>query len=229
MSTQPQFVSNYRCSYVQYVNAGAPAQIVWQAGPNGSRIHAIRATQDDTTTALMTLYRGRVLTDNGLPFPFARRPVLGKAPILAATKTTNDHLDRTNGSFIQDGWVAGAYAAILDSTDNPQNQVIAHVTTVAATTLTYTGTPLNASAATMAASTVLAMVNILDAIAMVSGAGNSSSAPAINLFSTTNDPSLLSPPDTFLTLGPYELLVVNCGTLPAANKSINVTVDGGDY
>ncbi len=229
MATQPQFITQYRSSYVQYVNAGAPAQVAWQAGPLGSRIHAIRASQDDTTTAAMSLYRGRILTDNALPFPFAQRPVVGKPPILAATKTTNDHVDRTNGSFVQDGWVAGMMAAILDSTDNPQNQVIAHVTTVVAATLTYTGSPLNATAATIGGAAILALVNIIDVVAMVSGAGNSAGVPNIALFSTTSDVSLLTAPDTFITLGPYELLVINCGTLPAANKSINLTVDGGDY
>jgi hypothetical protein len=228
MSTQPQFVASYRNTYTQYVNAGAKAQVIWQAGSAGSRIHAIRATQDDTGTGVLSLYRGRILTDNALPFPNARRPVVGKAPILAATKTTNDHLDRTNGSFVQDGWVAGMNCAILDSTDNPQNQVIAHVTTVVAATLTYTGTPLNATAATMAASTVLALVNLLDAATLVASAGTSG-VPGMNLFSTTNDPSLLAAPDGFLILGPYELLVVNLATLPAANTSVNVTVDGGEY
>lgn len=229
MSTQPTFVEQYRCGFTQYVNGGAPAQVVVQAGPKGSRVHAIRITQDDTTAGAVSLYRGRIITDNALPFPFARRPITGKAPILALTNTTNATITRTNGSFIQDGWVAGMMAVPLDCTDNPANQVIAHVTTVAAGTLTYTGVPFNAAAATMAASTVLAMVSLLDTITMVSGAGNTNAVPGVNLFSTTNDPSLLAAPDGFLILGPGELLIVNCGTLPAANKYISVTADFGDY
>lgn len=231
MSTSPQFIATTRTNGIQFVASGAPAQVAWKAGPYGSRIHLMSASQDDTTTGTLSIYRGKVLTDNSLPyvdFPLTRT-VKGLPPVLTATKTTNDHLDRTNGSFIQDGWVAGMMLGIINASDNLQNQIIAHVTTVAATTLTYTGTPLNATASAMSVNTQLVQCDLLWSVSMVSGAGNSNSVAAINLMSTTNFPSFLSAPDTFFVLGPGELLIVNCGTLPASNKSINVVVAGGDY
>lgn len=228
MSTQPQFVASYRTQITQFVNAGAPAQVVWRAGPNGSRIHLMTATQDDTTTAVMSVYQGKVLTDNAKASPWLPTDVQGLCPVLALTNTTNSTITRTNGSFTADGWSVNDHLAVLNSWDNPANQVIAHATTVAAATLTFTGTVFNAAAATPSANLQLARVMPLWAVSMVSGAGTGSVA-AINLMSTTLFPAFLAAPDTFLTLAAGDVLIVQCGTLPAVNKSINVIVVGGDW
>ena len=228
---EPLLIQKLRTERIQFVNAGAPVQPLWKAGPRGSRIHLISASQDDTGTPLMSFFRGRVLTDNAMPSPgFTLGRTTGALPpVLTATKTTNDHLDRTNGSFVQDGWVAGNLLAIINSIDNPQNQVVAHVTTVAATTLTYTGTPLNATAAAMAIFTQLVLANLMWAKTLTASAGSSNSAAAVSMMDPSLFPAFLAAPGTFISLEPGELLLVKCGTLPAANSAVMVTADGGDY
>ena len=228
MSTQPTFVANYRSQITQFVNGGAPAQAVWRAGPNGSRIHLMSATQDDTTTAVMAVYQGKILTDNSKASPLLPEDYQGLTPILALTNSTNSTITRTNGSFIQDGWSVSKLLAVLKAWDNPANQVIAHPTTVATQTLTFTGVVFNGAAASPSPNLQLAAVNLLWTVSMVASAGTGGVA-AINLMSTTYYPGFLASPDTFLALGPNEVLVVNCGTLPAANKSIMITVVGGDW
>jgi len=231
MASDPTFVANYRTQITQFVNSGAVTQAIWRAGPTGSRIHLMTATQDDTTTAVMSLYQGKILTDNAKPFPFAPPDLQGLCPVLAITNTTNSTITRTNGSFIQDGWSLSKMLAVLCAFDNPQNQIApAHPTTIAAATLTFTGAIFNAAAAASAisAGVQLAQVMPLWAVSMVSGAGTGSVA-AINLMSTSLFPAFMTTPDTFLALGPNEILVCSCATLPAAAKSINVLVVGGDW
>ena len=240
MNTAPIFIANQRANDIQFAAAGAKTQCLWQAGPNGSRLQASYMTQDDTTTSVMQLFRGVVLTDNGRPMPIAPFPGMAgwsaqlnsqmPTPVLAITNTTNSTITRTNGSFIQDGWNVGMMCAVIGCQDNFQNQVIpSHVTTVAAGTLTFTGAVFNAAAAAPSPMTQLVRVTPMWNVAMVSGAGFTSAVAQINLLSTAVGTSLLAAPDGFITLGPNELLLVYCTTLPTANKSIFVSAHGGDY
>ena len=236
MNTAPIFIANQRANDIQFAAAGAKVQCLWQAGPNGSRLQASYATQDDTTTSVMQFYRGVVLTDNGRPMPIAPFPGMAgwsaqlnsqmPTPVLALTNTT---ITRTNGSFIADGWNVGMLCGVIGCADNIQNQVIpSHVTTVAAGTLTFTGAVFTA-AATPSPMTQLVRCTPMWNVSMVNGAGVTSAVAQINMLSTAVGTSLLAAPDGFITLGPNELLLVYCTTLPAANKCITVSAHGGDY
>ena len=70
---EPMLIQKLRTERIQFVNGGAPVQPLWKAGPRGSRIHLISASQDDTGTPLMSFFRGHVLTDNAMPAPGSDR------------------------------------------------------------------------------------------------------------------------------------------------------------
>lgn len=239
MNNSPIFVGGMRNNDIQFTAAGAKTQVLFQAGPNGSRIHSAYMTQDDTTTSVMQLYRGVILTDNGRPLPQGPYPGQGWSaqmncgaltPVLTLTNTTNSTITRTNGSFITDGWNVGMLLGVINSADNIQNQVMpSHVTSLTATTLTFTGAIFQAASGTPTPAMQLVRCTPLWNVAMVSGAGVTSAVAQINLLSTAVGTSLLAAPDGFITLGPNELLLVFCTTLPAANKCITVTAHAGDY
>ena len=230
-NNSPIFIGGQRTNGIQFANAGAKLQCAWAAGPNGSRIHAMTLAQDDTTTGTMSLFRGRILTDNGRPYVgwSPQQSTLALTPVLAVTNTTNSTITRTNGSFFVDGWNVGMFLGILNAVDNCQNQVApVHVTSLSATTLTFTSVVFNAAAASPCGGMLLVECEPLWGVAAVSGCGTGTTA-AVNLLSTTVGTSLLSAPDGFITLGPNELLLASCGTLPTANKAITVLTSGGDY
>lgn len=224
----PLFVGQYRSVTTTFLNAGALNQPIYKAGPNGSRIHGISASQDDTATSLIKFYKATVLTDNRLAYPGAP-DTLGKGPILALTKAATDTATRTNGSFVSDGWLVGNLACIINSSDNLQNQILSYITAVAAGTLSFNGTPMNASAATPATDLQICSCFLLWSKALVNGAGNADATPALNMLSTTNYPGLYASPDTFLTLGPNQILIANIAAAPASAKNVSIVVDAGDY
>lgn len=225
----PLFIAAYRSQTTPFLNAGALNQVIWRAGPNGSRIHGISASQDDTATSLIKFFKGIVLTDNAQVMPGAGTPGAGLTPVLALTKAANDTFTRTNGSFITDGWQVGTQGCIIDESKNLQNQILFYPTTVVAGTITLTGTPLNATDAAPSGNIKLASVALLWSKALVASCGNADATPALNMLSTTNYPGLYAAPDTFLTLGPNQLLIANIAAAPAASKNVYLVVDGGDY
>jgi len=224
----PVLIQKYRTQQTIFLNAGALVQPIWQAGPNGSRIHAISFTQTDTNAGVLQLFQGKVLTDNALCAPNYPR-YQGLPPVLAITKAATDTVTRTNGSFIADGWRVGQICFAINENVNPQNQVLQIVTTVAAATLSLGANIFNATDATPGAGLQLVMGNLLDSITNVSGAGNTNAVPALNLMSTTNFPSFLPSPDTFLLLDSFEYLLLSVATAPASTKQYSCTVYGGDY
>lgn len=241
MATAPTFVNNYRSGSCRFVNAGEHVAVLYRAGPNGSRIHKISASQDTTQTVDISFFKGKILTDNARATPFVQPEDsgLGLYPVLTITAATNTTITRTNGSFIQDGWRLQDGLAILGSTTNIQNQVIAHPTTVAATTLTFTGLVCQAADTACPPQMQLARTKLLFSKALISGAGNTGTVAAINDMDTTLYPSLLAAPDQFILLGPNELLLAHWGpygaafasltALPAVNKSVDIDCEGGDY
>jgi len=237
----PIFIANQRTNGVQFAASGAKLQCLWAAGPNGSRIQTIFMSQDDTTTGNMQLWKGTILTDNGRPTP--QNPGIpgqpsqwspqnnsqALPPVLALTNTTNSTITRTNGSFIVDGWNVGMFCAVLGANDNIQNIVAPfHITSIAAGTLTMTGTVFNAASATPPATTQLVKCEPFWSVAAVSGMGMTTVAN-VNMFSTALGTQLLTVPDSFLTLGPGELILVSYSGTVTANKSTCVTITGGDY
>ena len=241
MSTAPTFVNNYRSGSCRFVNAGEHVAVLFRGGPNGSRIHKISAAQDTTQTVDLQFFKARVLTDNSrvAPFVHPEGTGLGLHPVLALTNTTNSTITRTNGSFIQDGWRLQDGLAVLGSNTNIQNQIIGHPTTVAAGTLTFTGVMFQAADASPSPLLQLARTRLLFSKALISGAGNSGSVAGLNYMDTTLYPSLLASPDSFILLGPDELLLAGWGAygavfaslvaLPAVNKSVDIDCEGGDY
>jgi len=243
MATDPTFVSNYRTESVQFTAAGPHVMVAYAAGPSGSRIHSITGTLDAAGTTLMKFYRGRILTDNSLPRPmrhFQERHRLqaGLTPVLALTNTTNSTITRTNGSFIDDGITVNTKLAVLGSNTNIQNQLIFVPTTVAAATLTATGAIFQAADATPSGMMCLARADLLWSKAMVGSDGYSNTVPALNMMDVALNPSILAAPDGFLTLEPFELLLVAYGnpavfasvvTLPAAGAALGIVTCGGDF
>lgn len=238
MSTAPTFVNGYRNGSCRFVNAGEHVAVLFRGGPNGSRIHKISLAQDTTQAVDISFFKAKILTDNARVAAGIQPEDsgLGLTPVLALGTNT---ITRTNGSFIQDGWRLQDAVAVLGSNTNIQNQTIAHMTTVAATTLTFTAAQWQAADATPSPTMQLARARLLWSKSMVSGSGNTTAVPADNLLSITNYPSLLAAPDQFVLLGPGELLLAHWGpygavhgsltALPAVNKSIDIDCEGGDY
>jgi len=225
----PQTIQLYRSQITTFLNAGALNQVIWKAGPNGSRISGISASQDDTATSLIKFFKGTVLTDNAQSMAGLGTPGASLTPVLALTKAANDTFTRTNGSFITDGWQVGTQGCIINSSKNLQNQILFYPTTVVAGTITLTGTPLNASDAAPSGNLQFASVALLWSKALVNGAGNADATPALNMLSSTNYPVIYAQPDGYLLLGPNQLLIANIAAAPAASKNVAIVVDGGDY
>lgn len=222
----PITVGNWRTVDTQFVNGGASAQTIFQAGPWGARVHAAIATANQGSyTPTLTLYKGQVLTNNALPspgHPWMQQP--GKCPGLDIATTTT--ITRTNGSYIVDGWQTGNLCFIANDWTTPANQVVDPITVTSATTLTLT----NAVSADTTPNAALQLVRVVPLVTytMVQSAGLVAGTGALNLLDPTKIPLLFQAPDVFLVLGPYEHLVLNVGTLPSAGNQLSVYCAGGD-
>jgi hypothetical protein len=214
MSATPTFVASYASQETQILNQyGAGIGVpIWTAGVNGSRIHAIACANDDTNTPTLTLYRGSVLSTNA-------------AAGMAITTST---ITRTSGSFVADGWLANNRVFVMNETNNLANQIVQPLSSVAAGTLTFSGTPLHTDASPPT-SLQLVRASLLWALAVVAGAGNTSAVPAQNVLQPSQYPSFYPAPDTFLMLGPNEILIAVLSGTVTALKSVDIIVDGGNY
>ena len=230
MAANPAFVEIPQTVITNFNPATGATQTCYQAGPRGARIYAIAATQTDTSTSNAQLYLGDVLTENSLGFVNYDRNSLAKRSVftdLRLTNTTNATITRVAGSFKADGWLIRDFVFTDLTNGNPLNQVIQQITSaVAEQTLTFTGTGFNAADAAPGGAVRLIRVQEWMLKALVSQAGNSSTAPVV-FFSNTNLPYIPSLPDTAMYLPPYKCIVVTMPTV-AAGKQMSVQVFGGD-
>ena len=229
MAGSPLFISRFDNQTTSFVNAGATVQPVWTAGRFGSRIHLVNVVGNGVGSNPIDLFIGKVITDNARAFPLGssgpREKTGGKTPVLSIATTTT--VTRTNGSFLIDGWQVGNRIAIINEWNNVQNYTIQLLTTVVAATLTLTSA-VNATDTTPPGDMQLLRCAQICSGTLTSGTGTSNTA-SLNLLTATLMPGLLGQPETYLVLGPHEVLLLKVAAAPGSGQSIEVLVGGGDY
>jgi hypothetical protein len=213
MGSNPQFVATYRSTQTQLVAAHAKnPRPIWTPGANGSRIHSINiATDDSTASQTILLYRAVEIETNASMTPAA----------LTATPT----ITRSIGSFVTDGWQVNQRAFLLGS-NNLSNDQATVVTTVAAGTLTITGT-FTAESSWPGA---LYRASLIATISLPASSGAAAATPPLNVLNPNLLPTLVGSPDNFFVLGSNDLLLAAVGnTNVASAKSVDIVVEGGDY
>jgi hypothetical protein len=223
------FVANYRCQQTVFIPSDATCLPIWTGGPSGSRIDFANAFSNGLTSAI-TLWKGKVLTDNARAYPqspgMVMDPIQGKTPILDIASTTT--ITRTNGSFLEDGWRAGMRIAVVGAFNNFQNMIAPQIiSTVVAGTITL-GTALNASDTTPGGQLQLVKCVGLYTVSVTSGAGGSGAA-SVSLLSQASCPGILGQPTSYLTVGGYEVLLASLGTAPSSGNTMEIEVWGGDW
>lgn len=149
---------------------------------------------------------------------------------VTTTATTNATNTRNSGSFITDGWTVGDSAMIFGSATSSNNGVLAVVTTVATSTLTYSGVPSGFSAVTEGAGFYIAKVGLWTQRTIPINSGNTGSAPSVVLLGGTQDPARAPLPDSGLTLGPSGLLIfASTATISAKPATLSLAATYGMY
>lgn len=235
MSQDPQFVAEYRDAVFQLTDQhGTRPRLIAKGGSavaysssdptvyreGGSRIHAGSVTTNDAA-------------NNSLAFGKARQRTLVSDMGTASVATTST-ITRSSGSFVTDGFLVGQRIAILPTTlesganlTTAANGQIVTLTTVAATTLTVSGTPLTAE--TILAGFAIYQMFQFGVLSVPLNSGFASGVPAVSLLSPTTLPWLDDTPNRFLTLGPNEYFWAAAGTALSAQEVMDVNLMLGDY
>jgi len=235
MSQDPQFVAEYRDSIIQLTDQHSTRpRVVCKGGTavaysasdptvyreGGSRIHALSVTTNDAANNTVVLGRAR------------RRTLV--SDMGTASIATTSTITRSSGSFVTDGFLVGQRIAILPLNEGDganlttaANGQILTLTTVAATTLTVSGTPLIAETILAGFAIYQMMQHSVTSVPLNSGFA--SGVPAVSLLSSSVMPWVDDTPNRFLTLGPTEYLWAAAGTALGASEVMDVIAMLGDY
>lgn len=124
---------------------------------------------------------------------------------VASTAGTNT-INRTTGSFLTDGWLPGDGVMMFDAPTAANNGVLGVVTAVTATVITVNGTPFtNETLTTVRVCRVAQRTRRALAI----NAGNTDSAPAVQLIGGSQDPSAFLSPDAGISLDENSIIAVS--------------------
>lgn len=151
---------------------------------------------------------------------------LGKQTTLYAnmgvvTTTATNALNRTVGSFITDGYKVGDACMFFGSTSAANDGIQALIVTgVTATVLTFNGALL--ANETMAAGFRVFRVAKRTQKAIAINAGSLDATPPVPLFGGTQDPGMAPQPDTGMSFGPDDAMIV---AMTAAISALPARVD----
>lgn len=190
--------------------------VVFKAGADGSRIHAMNAATNDAGTNKLTMYVGQELT---------KQEDMGTGAFVDGGGGS-DTITRSSGSFVTDGWKVGDRMVVTGATTRA-NDFIATLTAVSATTLTFATATVN-TAENLPAGASLFRVGQIQQIATAINSGNSDTVPATDIFNQTNFPSLLADPNVFMTLGAYDCIAIAVTTALSA-EFMDITTFAADY
>lgn len=130
------------------------------------------------------------------------------------TITGTNTLNRTAGSFITDGWKVGDSLMGFGHLTPANDGVMAICTAVAAGALTFNGAPFTNE--NVPAGYRAFRVALKTRRGVPLNAGNTDAIPPVQLLGGTQDPSAFLPPDTGLSLGPNDALIVAMAAAVAA-------------
>lgn len=179
----------------------------------GASVYDLFAHSSDSAAKDVQFYRGEVLTTVG-------------AATGTAT-TTSSTVARTTGSFVTDGWRVGMQAMIFAAlTDAPQavEGILCTVSSVAAATLSFSGTPLSALTLTTGARVVA--LDPMWAVSVPAGSGNSGAVVETWVLSTTNASAARVKDEKF---GPTQMLVASAKTAVTASTAITLSGSAARY
>lgn len=165
---------------------------------------------------MVSLYRGVVLT---------LASNMGTATL---TKGTPDTITRSSGSFLTDGWLQNMRVFLLGSTTLANDVATFLSAAVTSTTLTMTASTLNTSES-FPSTGKLIQLSYLASMSLPASSGSSSSVASVSGLNPADLATLFGVPDNFLTLGASDMLLASVSTAVAANKSVDIVVDGADY
>ena len=136
-----------------------------------------------------------------------------------ASVTGTNAINRTTGSFLTDGWKAGDGVMMFDAPTAANNGVLGIVTAVTALALTCNGTPFTNETLT----TVRVLrVALRTRRGVPINAGNTDSAPAVQLIGGAQDPSAFLSPDTGISLDENSVIAYSAvAALSALPAQIN--------
>ena len=161
MATSPQFIATYRSSQSQLVAAHATRPIpIWTPGANGSRLHAIAISTNDTNPYTVTLFRANTLT------------LASNMGTTTLTKGTPDTISRSTGSFLTDGWIQNQRIFVLGATTLANDVASFLSAAVSSGTLTLTASTFNTTE-TFAGTGKLLLASLLTNLSLPAGAGSS--------------------------------------------------------
>lgn len=174
----------------------------------GCTLLDLMATSTDGTARDVQLYKGTVQT------------IVGAST--GACTTTTSTIPRSSGSFIADGWLVGdqvmVFAPVGTAPHAAVDGILGVITSVAALTLTLSGTPIAALA--LATGTRICKVTPKFRATIAANSGTTNALPAIPLLNHANDASKVAENDHQLPLGINNLLIasmpVAVSALPAA-------------
>jgi hypothetical protein len=181
------------------------------------------AASTDTATNSLQIIKGTLMSS------FSAITASGAMPaytgFTAGTCTTST-IVRTGGSFVTDGWQVGDTAMVFgDTVQTGNNGILLQVTTVAALTLTVTGTPLTINAG-IAAGFQVYKIGKSTTYTIAIGAGNTGSVPNVPLMGS-NQSQDKTWDSTGISLGANQILIgnltANASALPA-RVDVNVEV-----
>jgi hypothetical protein len=159
----------------------------------GSTVLDLVASSTDGSNKDVILYTGEVATTVGAS--------------TGTTTTTTSTIVRSSGNFISDGWNPGDLVMVFNPPGTARQAtdgVLGVVTTVAALTLTVSGTPF--TALTLNTGVRICKVSQLFRDTVPLNAGNSASIPAKNLLTSKNSSSSIV---TEKKLGSNELIIAS--------------------
>lgn len=216
MSTSALFISNFTTYTLSIVNADANLERVsYKAGTSSSgkahRVHAISCANNDSGTRTVKFYYGKVRT----------RQADGLTTITGTTT-----INRTGGSFITDGWTAGAYCLLVDPT-TAGNYKAAQISSLTSTTLVFGAVWTNE---TLPSTAYLAHLTAIGGIDVATNAGHTHGTAAASFISASRNEAFDATPSRFVTVGPGDILAAAIsGTVMAGSTRMDITTWGGDY
>lgn len=190
----------------------------------GCRVIDGMMSSTDTSTSKIALYVGQQMSTYAASTAGQYLVAYGGMGVVATTATANSTVTRTTGSFITDGWQVGDLAMLFGCVSSANNGTVNVVTTVAAGTLTVSGTTGISVAETQGAGFRMVRVGLRTTRQLAVTAGSDGTTAPLPLIGGTLDPGSDNAPAGIM-LGQTGMLIAAPVAAVTAAKKVDVSAN----
>lgn len=218
MANKPTLIGAYKNGFVRLKPGHATRpRLIFQAGENGARLHALSAVHTAAGANTVLLYAGERLT---------QQANMGTGTLVDGAGSS-DTLTRTGvNSFVADKWAVEDLMLVRGAT-TLANDFLVPLTAVAALTLTFATGTVAGSNEVLPAGAELWRLTQLNRSTLAANAGNAAGTKALDLLTADKD-MIDAAPDRFMTLGPNVGLFAAVGTT-LSSAIVDISAFYGDY